>query len=96
MRSLRITKETILEEQTTEYKDKISIALVEQNNGQIGLSKNMVPNLGWFDRNKTKFKDWWKGIRLFLKSNRVIEIEIDNRITAILAYLRESIVGIYA
>ena len=41
-----------------------------------------------------KFKDWWRGIRLFLKSNRVIET--DNRITAILAYLREGVVGIYA
>jgi len=31
---------------------------------------------------------------LFLKSNRVIET--DNRITAILAYLRESVASIYA
>ena len=33
-------------------------------------------------------------MRLFFKSNRVIET--DNRITAILACLRESIAGIYA
>jgi len=33
-------------------------------------------------------------MRLFLKSNRVIET--DNRITAILAYLRGGIAGIYA
>ena len=32
-------------------------------------------------------------MRLFLKSNRVIETE--NRITVILAYLRESVAGIY-
>ena len=41
-----------------------------------------------------KFKDWWRGIRLFLKNNRVIET--DNRITAILACLRGGIAGIYA
>jgi len=33
-------------------------------------------------------------MRLFLKSNRVIET--DNRITAILAYLRGGVAGIYA
>ena len=41
-----------------------------------------------------KFKDWWRGIRLFLKNNRVIET--DDRITAILACLRGGITGIYA
>jgi len=33
-------------------------------------------------------------MRLFLKSNKVMET--DNRITVILAYLREGIAGIYA
>ena len=41
-----------------------------------------------------KFEDWWRGIRLFLKSNRVIET--DNRITAILAHLRGGVARIYA
>ena len=49
---------------------------------------------GWFDGDWTKFEDWWRGIRLFLKSNRVIET--DDRITAILACLRGGVVGIYA
>ena len=59
-----------------------------------GMPKNMVPDPRWFDGNRTKFKDWWRGIRLFLKNNRVIET--DNRITAILACLRGSVAGIYA
>ena len=59
-----------------------------------GMPKNMVPDLGWFDGDWTKFKDWWRGIRLFLKSNRVIET--DDRIMAILARLRGGVVGIYA
>jgi len=40
-----------------------------------------------------KFEDWWRGIRLFLKSNRVMET--NNRITAILARLRGGVAGIY-
>jgi len=40
-----------------------------------------------------KFEDWWKGMRLFLKSNRVMET--NDRITAILACLRGSVAGIY-
>jgi len=40
-----------------------------------------------------KFEDWWRGIRLFLKSNRVIETS--DRITVILAHLRGDVAGIY-
>jgi len=70
------------------------MAVTSQENIQAGLPKNMVLDLGWFDSDQTKFEDWWRGIRLFLKSNRVMEI--DNRITAILARLRGGVVGIYA
>jgi len=70
-----------------------TMAGTSQENGQAELPKNMVPDLGWFDSDWTKFEDWWRGIRLFLKSNRVIET--DDRITAILAHLRGGVVGIY-
>ena len=53
----------------------------------------MVLDPGWFDGNQMKFEDWWRGIRLFLKSNQVMET--DNRITAILAHLRGGVAGIY-
>jgi len=59
-----------------------------------GMPKSMVPDPGWFDGNRTKFEDWWRGIRLFLKSNRVNGT--DDRITVILARLRGGVVGIYA
>jgi len=62
-------------------------------NIQAGMLKSIVPDLRWFDSDRMKFKDWWRGMQLFLKSNRVIET--DNRITAILACLREDIAGIY-
>ena len=53
----------------------------------------MIPDLGWFDSDQTKFEDQWRGIKLFLKSNRVTGM--DNRITAILAHLRGGVVDIY-
>jgi len=61
---------------------------------QTGLTKNMVPDSGWFNGNQSKFEDWWREIRLFLKSNRVNGT--DNRIIAILAHLRRGVAGIYA
>jgi len=69
-------------------------AVISQENVQAGLPKNMVPDPGWFDGERTKFEDWWRGIRLFLKSNSVIET--DDRITVILAHLRRGVAGIYA
>ena len=57
------------------------------------MPKNIVPDLGWFDGDQTKFEDWWRGMQLFLKSNRIMET--DDKITAILAHLRGSIATIY-
>jgi len=63
-------------------------------NESAGMPKSMVPDPGWFDSDRTKFEDWWRGIRLFLKSNRVNGT--DDRITAILARLRGGVTEIYA
>jgi len=74
----------------------MSVALVPvttNTNKQAVIPKNIVPDPGWFDGNRTKFEDWWRGMRLFLKSNRIMET--DNRITAILACLRGGVAGIY-
>jgi len=95
--SLQIVEEasTSNEQTDTEISEAPAmIAEISQENGQAGLPKNMVPDPGWFDSDQTKFEDWWRGIRLFLKSNRVIKT--DDRITAILAHLRGGVVGIYA
>ena len=56
--------------------------------------KNMVLDPEWFDRDRTKFEDWWRRIQLFLKNNKVMET--DDRIMAILAHLRRGVAGIYA
>jgi len=95
---LQITEEASDEyEQTTTEEMSVApapVAVANSKNIQAGVPKNMVPDPGWFDGDRTKFKDWWRGIRLFLKSNRVLET--DDRITAILARLRGGVAGIYA
>jgi len=92
----------ITEEVSDKYKqtttEDISVApapaaVTVNENIQAGLPKNMVLDPGWFDGDRSKFEDWWRGIRLFLKSNRVIET--NDRITAILARLRGGVAGIY-
>ena len=79
----------------TEYIDKKLTAPVpiQENNRQAGVPKNMVLDLGWFNGDRMKFKSWQREMRLFLKSNRVMET--NNRIMAILAYLRGDVAGIY-
>ena len=71
----------------------VTAAAAVSENVQAGLLKNMVPDPGWFDGDRSKFEDWWREIRLFLKSNRVNGT--DNRITVILARLRGGVAGIY-
>ena len=56
-------------------------------------TKSIVPDPGWFDSNRTKFEDWWRGIWLFFKHNRVVAA--DDKITTVLAWLRRGIVEIY-
>ena len=72
----------------------MSLTLTNEQNVQAELPKNMILDLEQFNRDKIKFEDQQKGIRLFLKSNRVIEM--NDRITTILIYLRRSIAGMYA
>ena len=86
LRSLRITKDNISNRSTepaTLETEEILIASVLAMHNENTVIKNMIPDPGWFDGDKTKFKDWWRGIRLFLKSNRVVAT--DDKITIVLA-----------
>ena len=95
--SLQINKETSTDkyERTDTEMSTAPAPMAIEIGGNVlaGLPKSMVPNPGWFDGDRSKFEDWWRGIRLFLKSNRVNGM--DDRITAILARLRGGVVGIY-
>jgi len=93
---LQITEEASNEYEQTTTEEMLTAsapAVTVNENRQAGMPKNMVPDPGWSNGDQMKFEDWWKGIRLFLRSNRVIET--DDRITAILAHLRGGVVGIY-
>ena len=96
--SLQINKEASTEEyEQTDTEMSVApatAAAAVSGNAQAELPKNMVPDPGWFNGDQLKFEDWWRGIRLFLKSNRVTGT--DDRITAILARLRGGVAGIYA
>jgi len=95
--SLQITEEASSEYKRTDTEMSAApapVAIANNKNIQAEMLKNMVLDLGWFDGDRTKFEDWWRGIRLFLKSNMVMET--DDRITAILAHLRGGVADIYA
>jgi len=61
---LRITKDNIsnrsIKPATLETKEILTapIPVVYNENVQTTTSKSMVPDLGWFDGNRTKFEDW--------------------------------------
>jgi len=71
--SLQITEEASSKYEQTTTKEMSTVpalmVVTGQENIQAGLPKNMVLDPGWFDGDQTKFEDWWRGIRLFLKSN---------------------------
>jgi len=92
---LQITEEASSKDKQIdiEMSSALALAVTMNKNIQAEMPKNIVLDPGWFDGHQTKFEDWWRGIRLFLKSNRVIKT--DNRIMAILACLREGVADIY-
>ena len=85
---LRITKKNTSNRSTepaiSEISGEMLIALAVYNKiTQAVMLKSIIPDPGWFDRDRTKFEDWWRGIHLFLKSNRVVAT--DDKITTVLA-----------
>ena len=89
----------IIEEISNDYKQmntemlEVPAPAAISKNIQVGMLQNIILDPGWFDSDQMKFEDWWRGMRLFLKNNRIMET--DDKITAILAYLREGVAGIY-
>jgi len=92
--SLQINEEASTNNKQMDTEMSTAPAPTPAVNKSAGVPRSMVPDPGWFDRDQTKFGDWWREIRLFLKSNRVNGT--NNRITAILARLRGGVAGIYA
>ena len=98
--SLRITKDNIsnrsIEPETPETEEMLTVPAPARYNKNISTTilKSIVPDPEQFDGDGTKFEDWQRRIQLFLKSNRVVAA--NDKITIVLAQLREGIAGIYA
>jgi hypothetical protein len=57
-------------------------------------AKSLVPDPGFFDGEQQRFSDWWKGMKLFLKSYKVDSL--DMKITAIISQMRGGTAGNFA
>ena len=87
--SLQVNEEASTNYELTNTEMSTAPAATPAVNELARMSKSIVPDPRWFDGDQTKFEDWWRGIRLFLKSNRVNGT--DDRITAILALALEEV-----
>jgi hypothetical protein len=54
----------------------------------------LVPDPGFFDGEQKRFSDWWRGMKLFLKFNKVDSL--DMKITAIISQMRGGTAGNFA
>jgi hypothetical protein len=61
-------------------------------NGQ--WDKSLVPDPRFFDGDRKRFADWWRGMKLFLKFNQVSTL--DMKITAMVARMRGGTAGNFA
>ena len=63
--SLRITEDNMSNQSTepaipkTEEMSTVPVTTVHNENVP---TKSMVPDPGWFNGNRTKFEDWWRGM----------------------------------
>jgi len=37
--------------------------------------KSMVPEPGWFNRDRKTFEDWWRAMKLYLRANKVTDAD---------------------
>jgi len=62
LESLQITEEASSKYKQMETDEMLNapapVAVTTSKNVQAEVPKNMVPDPGWFDGNRTKFKDW--------------------------------------
>jgi len=61
---------------------------------ETGEHKSTVPEPGWFNGNRKGFEDWWRAMRLYLKTNRITGAE--NKVTAVLSRFHRRTAGAFA
>ena len=68
--SERLGSLQIMEEASSDYEQtdtEMSVAPAPapaaiSKNIQAGMLKSMIPDPGWFDSDRMKFEDWWRGM----------------------------------
>jgi len=55
---LQITEKASSEYKQTNTEMSVAPAPAMNKNVQVVIPKSMIPDLGWFNRNQTKFEDW--------------------------------------
>jgi len=56
--------------------------------------KSMVPEPEWFNRDKKMFEDWWRAIKLYLRANKVTDV--DEKIIVVLERFQGGTAGAFA
>jgi len=56
--------------------------------------KSMVPEPGWFNRDRKMFKDWWRAMKLYLRANKVTDA--DKKIIIVLGRFQGGTAGAFA
>jgi len=56
--------------------------------------KSIVPEPGWFNRDKKMFEDLWRAIKLYLRANKVTDA--DKKIIVVLGRFQEGTAGAFA
>jgi DNA-binding beta-propeller fold protein YncE len=102
LKGLHLGEETESEEETESDNTKMSVnqgtgqaagsQVLVPTNGQMG--KSLVPDPGFLDGEQKRFSDWWRGMKLFLKFNKVDSP--DMKITAIISQMRGGTAGNFA
>jgi hypothetical protein len=102
LKGLHLREETESEEETKLDKTQMSM---NQGTGQAAESqalvlmngqgaKSLVPDPRFFDGERKRFSDWWRGMKLFLKFNKVDSL--DMKIMVIISQMRGGTAGNFA
>lgn len=82
------------EEPESEESEEESMSDTTENNTTVPPNiKSLVPDPGFFDGTRTKFDDWWRNMKLFLRFNKVTAA--DDKAIAIISRMRGGTAGAF-
>ena len=90
--SLAITSDE--EESSDREKAERKNNMADTTPTQITYGKSMVPEPGFFDGDRTKFDDWWRQMKLFMRFNKIVAAE--DKMLAVIARFKGGTAGQFA